>query len=74
MNQPLMILNNLLEEISCGLKPEDHIFFKIKRMSDQINKLNSIAKKIGTIAKYEAMDYVGGETIVDIDKASLTNN
>ncbi|MBN2244843.1 MAG: PAS domain-containing protein [Candidatus Aminicenantes bacterium] len=74
LNQPLMILNNLLEEISCGLKPEDHIFFKIKRMSDQINKLNLIAKKIGTIAKYEAMDYVGGETIVDIDKASLTNN
>lgn len=74
LNQPLMVINNLLGEISCGLKPDDHMFFKIKRMNDQINKLNSIAKKIGTIAKYESMDYVGGETIVDIDKASLTTN
>lgn len=71
LNQPLMIMNNLLAEISCGLKPDDHKFNKMTRINDQLKKLNAIAKKIGAIAKYEAMDYVGGEKIVDIDKASL---
>lgn len=71
LNQPLMIMNNLLAEISCGLKPDDHKFHKMTRINDQLKKLNAIAKKIGAIAKYAAMDYVGGEKIVDIDKASL---
>jgi hypothetical protein len=32
--------------------------------------LNMIAKKIGGVKKYKAMDYVGGEKIVDIDEVS----
>jgi hypothetical protein len=40
------------------------------KVHDQIQKLNSIVKKIGGIKKYRAMDYVAGIKIVDIDKAS----
>jgi hypothetical protein len=39
-------------------------------VNEQVKKLNDITKKIGSIKKYEAMDYVAGIRIVDIDKAS----
>jgi PAS domain S-box-containing protein len=70
LNQPLTIINNLLDEVLSNLQPQDDNFQKAARIRDQIKKLNEIAKKIGGIRKYEAMDYVGGIKIVDIDKAS----
>ena len=36
----------------------------------QWDNINEIVKKVGGIKKYEAMDYVAGIKIVDIDKAS----
>jgi PAS domain S-box-containing protein len=70
LNQPLMIINNLLEEVLSELRPDDRIYDKIGRINDQIKKLNKIAKKIGSVKKYKVMDYVGGEKIVDIDEIS----
>lgn len=70
LNQPLTIVNNLLNELLSEQQPEDAIFPKLLKVHDQINKMNAIANKIGSIKKYEAMDYVAGVKIVDIDKAS----
>jgi PAS domain S-box-containing protein len=70
LNQPLMIITNLLEEVLSELSPDDRIYNKMERINDQIKKLNIIAKKIGGVKKYKAMDYVGGEKIVDIDEIS----
>ena len=70
LNQPLTIVNNLLSELLEQQQPDDSIFPKLLKVHDQINKMNDIAKKIGNIKKYEAMDYVAGVKIVDIDKAS----
>ena len=70
LNQPLTIINNLLDEVLSSLQPHDDNFQKAVRIRNQIKKLNEIAKKIGGIRKYESMDYVGGIKIVDIDKAS----
>jgi PAS domain S-box-containing protein len=70
LNQPLTIVNNLLNELLSEQQPEDAIFPKLLKVHDQINKMNAIANKIGNIKKYEAMDYVAGVKIVDIDKAS----
>ncbi|CAB1063286.1 hypothetical protein D1BOALGB6SA_8069 [Olavius sp. associated proteobacterium Delta 1] len=70
LNQPLTIVNNLLSELLVQQQPEDSIFPKLLKVHDQINKMNEIANKIGNIKKYEAMDYVAGVKIVDIDKAS----
>jgi PAS domain S-box-containing protein len=71
LNQPLTIMNNLLSEIVADLDPKDRNYRKIMQMQEQTMKFNQIAKMIGAIKKYEAIDYVGGEKIVDIDKASL---
>ena len=35
-----------------------------------IEKMDRILKKIRAITKYEAMEYIEGITIIDIDKAS----
>ncbi|MEA3438349.1 MAG: PAS domain S-box protein [Thermodesulfobacteriota bacterium] len=70
MNQPLTIINNLIDEVLFDLKTEDKIRNKIVSIDQQIKKLNDITKKIGSIKKYKAMDYVAGIKIVDIDKAS----
>jgi PAS domain S-box-containing protein len=70
LNQPLTIVNNLLNEILSELDREGTIFPKVQKIHDQMKKMNEIAQKIGNIKKYEAMDYVAGVKIVDIDKAS----
>jgi PAS domain S-box-containing protein len=70
LNQPLTIVNNLLSEILMELDREGSIFPKIQKVHEQMKKMNEIAQKIGNIKKYEAMDYVAGVRIVDIDKAS----
>jgi signal transduction histidine kinase len=71
LNQPLTVVNNLLNEVMADMSPDDSIYDSVMRIYDQIQKLNNITKKIREIQKYEAMDYVCGERIVDIDKASL---
>ena len=70
LNQPLTIINNLINEVLSGFSPEDHNYRNLAKIHEQIQKLNELAKKIGGIKKYESMDYVAGIKIVDIDKAS----
>ena len=70
MSQPLTIINNYLSEIMADLKPGSTAYQKIVKVNQQIAKMNDITKKIANIRKYEAMDYVAGVRIVDIEKAS----
>jgi two-component system cell cycle sensor histidine kinase/response regulator CckA len=70
LSQPLTIINNLFNEILSELVKDGEVYQKIMKVHQQIIKMNSITKKIANIKKYEAMDYVAGVKIVDIDKAS----
>ena len=70
LNQPLTIVNNLLSEILSELDSDGSLHPKVQKIYDQMKKLNEITQKIGNIKKYEAMDYVAGVKIVDIDKSS----
>jgi PAS domain S-box-containing protein len=70
MSQPLTIINNLLNEILTDLPHDGKAHPKIVKVHQQIAKMNDITKKIANIRKYEAMDYVAGVRIVDIEKAS----
>ena len=69
-NQPLTIVTNIINEVLSTLSPSDASYQKILRAHDQIKRMNDITHKIGNIKKYEAVDYVAGVKIVDIDKAS----
>jgi PAS domain S-box-containing protein len=70
LNQPLTIINNILSDLLSDLHTGDRNHEKVIKVHRQIQKLNEIVKKVGGIRKYEAMDYVAGIKIVDIDKAS----
>lgn len=70
MNQPLTVLNHLALEVMQAL-PSDHpLHDQIQRILVQIQNLNDISAKIRGVHRYEAMDYVGGVKIVDLDKVS----
>jgi PAS domain S-box-containing protein len=69
-NQPLTIVNNIINEALSSIEPDDKLYNSIKKMQTQVHKLNDIARKVGNIKKYEAVDYVAGVKIVDIDRAS----
>ncbi len=70
LNQPLTIINNLINEILSGLQKDNRFYPKIVKVHNQIKKMNEITDKLGRIRKYESMDYVAGIKIVDIEKAS----
>ena len=70
LNQPLTIVNNLLNEILSELDRDGSLYPKVQKLNDQMKKQNESAQKIGKIKKYEAMDYVAGVKRVDIDKSS----
>jgi PAS domain S-box-containing protein len=73
LNQPLTIINNLIDEILSGLQKDNRYYPKIVKVHNQIKKMNDITDKLGRIRKYESMDYVAGIKIVDIEKASWSN-
>ena len=74
LNQPLTIINNLINEVLSELQHNNKIYLKIVKVHNQIKKMNDITDKLGRIKKYEAMDYVAGIKIVDIDKASWSHD
>jgi len=69
-NQPLTIVTNIISEMLSDIDSDDRLYASISKVQDQIHKLNDIARKVGNIKKYEAIDYVAGIKIVDIDRAS----
>jgi PAS domain S-box-containing protein len=69
-NQPLTIVNNMINETLSDMTPNERLYERIVKMRNQIQKLNDITRKVGNIKKYEAIDYVAGVKIVDIDRAS----
>jgi PAS domain S-box-containing protein len=70
LNQPLTIINNQINEILSEFKQDKSLHGKIVKIHNQIKKMNDITDKLSRIKKYEAMDYVAGVRIVDIEKSS----
>ncbi len=74
LNQPLTIINNQINEILSTLQPDNRMYSKIVKIHNQIKKMNDITDKLGRIKKYEAMEYVAGIKIVDIEKSSWSRD
>jgi PAS domain S-box-containing protein len=74
LNQPLTIIHNLINEVLSELQQDNPIYPKIINVHNQVKKMNDITDKLGRIKKYEAMDYVAGIKIFDIEKASWSHD
>ena len=70
LNQPLMVLNNLISELLADPTMKETSLKALQRAREQVRKLNYIAQKIQNIKHIELMDYVAGVQIVDIEKSS----
>jgi PAS domain S-box-containing protein len=74
LNQPLTIVNNLLNELLTDALVEGPCFDRILKVQQQVNRMIAITRKIAAIKRYESMDYVAGVKIVDIEKSILTKD
>jgi PAS domain S-box-containing protein len=71
MNQPLTVINNLLYDLASGFSQENsEMQDKLARIQHQLDKLNSIAKKVRSVKQYKSIHYILGEKIIDIDQLS----
>jgi C4-dicarboxylate-specific signal transduction histidine kinase len=70
MNQPLQVISAISEIILLGIQEANPLYDNLVRMRDQVHRVGAITKKLQHITKYETKDYVRGEKIIDIDRAS----
>jgi len=70
LNQPLTILDNLVQELLSKATAEDAASGTLGGVSRQVAKLNEIVAKLSNITRYEVMDYLAGQRILDIESAS----
>jgi len=73
MNQPMQItLVELAEFLVMDRYQKSEIEERVARIRHSLNALRDMSRKLMHITKYETRDYVAGEKIVDIDRASGT--
>lgn len=70
LNQPMQVVLGYAELIKKDQPPGDSTGEKLLEIIIHIEKMDRILKKIRTINRYEAMEYIEGIRIIDIDKAS----
>jgi signal transduction histidine kinase len=74
LNQPLTIVDNLLNEMLSDASVEGPCFDRMLKVQQQVSRMIAITRKIAGIKRYESMDYVAGVKIVDIEKSILTTD
>jgi len=74
LNQPLTIVDNLLNEMLADAAVERTCFDRMLKVQQQVSRMIAITRKIAAIKRYESMDYVAGVKIVDIEKSILTTD
>ena len=71
MNQPMQaMLVELAECVAMGEFKKDRVTQRVERIQQHLNALREMSHKLMHITRYETRDYLEGEKIIDIDKAS----
>jgi PAS domain S-box-containing protein len=71
MNQPMQaVLVELAECTVMGELKKDTLKHSVERIQQHLNTLREMSRKLMHISRYETRDYLEGEKIIDIDKAS----
>ena len=74
LNQPLTIVDNLLNEMLADAPVEGPCFDRMRKVQQQVSRMIATTRKIAAIKRCESMDYVAGVKIVDIEKSILTTD
>jgi CheY-like chemotaxis protein len=70
LNQPMQTICAYTELIALNLEDRERLGRDLKKIKTQIDRMAKITQKLMRITKYETRDYVEGQKIIDIDKAS----
>ena len=71
MNQPMQaVLVELAECAVMGEFKKNTVKHRVERIQQHLNALRNMSRKLMHITRYETRDYLEGEKIIDIDKAS----
>jgi len=70
LNQPMQVVLGYSELLKNGIPPDDPTGGNLHEIIVHIEKMDRILKKIRAITRYEAMEYIEGIQIIDIDKSS----
>ena len=70
LNQPLQSISLIFEIIMEDLSTNNEMCKRVDEISQEIERMRIIMKKLMHITKYETREYIRGQKIIDIDKAS----
>jgi len=70
LNQPMQVVLGYSELLKKDMRSGDPMCKNLQEIIAHIDKMDRILKKIRAITKYEAMEYIEGITIININKAS----
>ena len=70
LNQPLQVLSGYSHLLLSDLSEDSPLFGEIRKIKETADQLGQITRKIMYITRYETKEYIEGENIIDIDKAS----
>jgi len=73
LNQPLTSVMGYAELLKRKLEPESQQHQAADIIVREAERMAEIVRKIGKITKYETKSYVGGQRILDLDKATDTD-
>lgn len=70
LNQPLQAVSGYSEMLLAGPCDEEKLHERLIRIKEGVERIGEITKKLNHVVRYVTRDYVNGEKIVDLDKAS----
>ncbi|UCD33007.1 MAG: hypothetical protein JSV38_03790, partial [Desulfobacterales bacterium] len=70
LNQPLQSISIIFEIIMEDLSTNTEIHKYVDEIKQEIDRMGIMMKKLMHITKYETREYIRGQKIIDIDKAS----
>lgn len=71
LNQPMQeAMFNCSDLLSDEPLSQEELHEKAKRIKEQLNRMANMTRRLMRITKYETIDYINGEKIIDIEKSS----
>ena len=70
LNQPLQAIMGYTDISLAAIPVDNPAYSHLTRISEQVDRMAEITRKLQGITRYETMDYDGKTKIIDIHKAS----
>ncbi len=70
LNQPLQSVSLACQFLLSNMKDDDPLYKIAKQMMTDVNRMSKITDNLGHITRYETKEYIEGQKIIDIGKAS----